>query len=64
MSDHTRYIFVSGGVAYAGPSSGFQSGFATADVSNPDSLTTVRATNEDMALAGEGLADALNVGAY
>ena len=33
-------------------------------ISNPDSLRTVRATNEDMALAGEGLADALNVGAY
>jgi uncharacterized membrane protein YjgN (DUF898 family) len=29
-----------------------------------DSLDTVRATAEDRALAGEGLADALNVGAY
>lgn len=29
-----------------------------------DSLDTVRATEEDRALAGEGLADALNVGAY
>jgi uncharacterized membrane protein YjgN (DUF898 family) len=31
---------------------------------NPDSLDTVRATAEDRAIAGEGLADALNVGAY
>lgn len=31
---------------------------------NGDSLDTVRATDEDRALAGEGLADALNVGAY
>jgi hypothetical protein len=29
-----------------------------------DSLDTVRATEEDRSLAGEGLADALNVGAY
>jgi len=35
-----------------------------ATISNADSLRTVRATKEDTALAGEGLADALNVGAY
>jgi uncharacterized membrane protein YjgN (DUF898 family) len=35
-----------------------------ASLANPDSLRTVRATDEDRALAGEGLADALNVGAY
>ena len=35
-----------------------------ATISNIDSLRTVRATGEDRALAGEGLADALNVGAY
>jgi uncharacterized membrane protein YjgN (DUF898 family) len=35
-----------------------------ATFSNADSLRTVRATAEDRALAGEGLADALNVGAY
>lgn len=35
-----------------------------ATISNADSLRTVRATTEDKALAGEGLADALNVGAY
>ncbi len=35
-----------------------------ATISNADSLRTVRATGEDRALAGEGLADALNVGAY
>lgn len=35
-----------------------------ATISNADSLKTVRATAEDKALAGEGLADALNVGAY
>jgi uncharacterized membrane protein YjgN (DUF898 family) len=35
-----------------------------ATISNADSLATVRATAEDRALAGEGLADALNVGAY
>lgn len=29
-----------------------------------ESLRTVRARDEDTALAGEGLADALNVGAY
>ncbi|HEY9012779.1 MAG TPA: DUF898 family protein [Devosia sp.] len=33
-------------------------------VTNPESLHTVRATAEDPSLAGEGLADALNVGAY
>ena len=33
-------------------------------VSNPDSLRTVQATAEDQALVGQGLADALNVGAY
>lgn len=31
---------------------------------NGDSLDSVRATEEDRAIAGEGLADALNVGAY
>jgi uncharacterized membrane protein YjgN (DUF898 family) len=35
-----------------------------ATISNADSLKTVRASGEDRALAGEGLADALNVGAY
>jgi hypothetical protein len=35
-----------------------------ATISNPDSLRSVRATAEDEALVGEGLADALNVGAY
>jgi uncharacterized membrane protein YjgN (DUF898 family) len=35
-----------------------------ATIVNPDSLRSVRATAEDKALAGEGLADALNVGAY
>ncbi|HHY50888.1 MAG TPA: DUF898 domain-containing protein [Alphaproteobacteria bacterium] len=35
-----------------------------ATISNADSLATVRATAEDRALVGEGLADALNVGAY
>ena len=35
-----------------------------ATISNADSLHSVRATGEDLALAGEGLADALNVGAY
>jgi uncharacterized membrane protein YjgN (DUF898 family) len=35
-----------------------------ATISNADSLRTVRATGEDSSLAGEGLADALNVGAY
>jgi uncharacterized membrane protein YjgN (DUF898 family) len=35
-----------------------------ATISNADTLKTVRATAEDRALAGEGLADALNVGAY
>jgi uncharacterized membrane protein YjgN (DUF898 family) len=35
-----------------------------ATISNADSLWSVRATDEDRALAGEGLADALNVGAY
>lgn len=33
-------------------------------ISNADSLKSVRATGEDQALVGEGLADALNVGAY
>lgn len=33
-------------------------------VTNPESLQGVRATAEDPSLAGEGLADALNVGAY
>ncbi|MEQ1768786.1 MAG: DUF898 family protein [Devosia sp.] len=33
-------------------------------ISNADSLRTVRAGREDRALLGEGLADALNVGAY
>ncbi|HEX4297711.1 MAG TPA: DUF898 family protein [Devosia sp.] len=33
-------------------------------ISNPDSLRSVRATAEDRALIGQGLADALNVGAY
>jgi uncharacterized membrane protein YjgN (DUF898 family) len=35
-----------------------------AAITNADSLRTVRAAGEDRALAGEGLADALNVGAY
>jgi hypothetical protein len=35
-----------------------------ATISNADSLGSVRATDEDLSLAGEGLADALNVGAY
>jgi uncharacterized membrane protein YjgN (DUF898 family) len=35
-----------------------------ATITNPDSLRSVRAAGEDTALAGEGLADALNVGAY
>jgi uncharacterized membrane protein YjgN (DUF898 family) len=35
-----------------------------ATISNADSLKSVRASGEDRALAGEGLADALNVGAY
>jgi len=33
-------------------------------ISNPDSLRSVKATAEDRALIGQGLADALNVGAY
>ena len=33
-------------------------------ITNPDSLRTVRSTDEDRALIGQGLADALNVGAY
>ena len=33
-------------------------------IGNPDSLRSVRAASEDRALIGEGLADALNVGAY
>ena len=36
----------------------------SASISNPDSLKTVRATIEDRSLIGQGLADALNVGAY
>ena len=35
-----------------------------ATITNPDSLRTVQATAEDKALVGQGLADALNVGAY
>jgi uncharacterized membrane protein YjgN (DUF898 family) len=35
-----------------------------ATISNADSLRNVRARGEDRSLAGEGLADALNVGAY
>jgi uncharacterized membrane protein YjgN (DUF898 family) len=35
-----------------------------ATITNPDSLRTVGATAEDKALIGQGLADALNVGAY
>ncbi|MEO7221270.1 MAG: DUF898 family protein [Devosia sp.] len=33
-------------------------------ITNPDSLRTVQSTAEDRALIGQGLADALNVGAY
>jgi hypothetical protein len=33
-------------------------------ITNPDSLRTVQSTAEDRALVGQGLADALNVGAY
>lgn len=33
-------------------------------ISNLESLASVRATDEDMALVGEGLADALNVGSF
>jgi uncharacterized membrane protein YjgN (DUF898 family) len=33
-------------------------------ITNPESLRSVRSTGEDGALVGEGLADALNVGAY
>ncbi len=36
----------------------------SASIANPDSLHAVRATPEDRALIGQGLADALNVGAY
>lgn len=35
-----------------------------ATITNPDSLRSVRAAPEDPSLIGEGLADALNVGAY
>lgn len=35
-----------------------------ATIADPDSLHSVRATEEDRALIGQGLADALNVGAY
>ena len=33
-------------------------------IANPDSVRSVRAAPEDRALIGQGLADALNVGAY
>jgi uncharacterized membrane protein YjgN (DUF898 family) len=36
----------------------------SATISSPDSVRSVRATPEDRALVGQGLADALNVGAY
>ena len=36
----------------------------SATVTNPDSVRTVRSTAEDRSLIGQGLADALNVGAY
>jgi uncharacterized membrane protein YjgN (DUF898 family) len=36
----------------------------SATIANPDSLKTVRAAIEDRSLIGQGLADALNVGAY
>jgi hypothetical protein len=35
-----------------------------ATITNPDALGTVRAGGEDRSLIGQGLADALNVGAY
>jgi hypothetical protein len=35
-----------------------------ATISSPDSLRSVRASAEDRTLIGQGLADALNVGAY
>jgi len=35
-----------------------------ATITDPDSLNSVRATEEDRALIGQGLADALNVGVY
>ena len=35
-----------------------------ATIEKPESLSTVAATAEDRALVGQGLADALNVGAY
>jgi hypothetical protein len=35
-----------------------------ASIANLESLDSVRAAAEDRSLAGEGLADALNVGAY
>lgn len=35
-----------------------------ATIANPDGLRSVRSTDEDRALIGQGLADALNVGAY
>jgi uncharacterized membrane protein YjgN (DUF898 family) len=35
-----------------------------ATITNPDDLRSVRSTDEDRALIGQGLADALNVGAY
>jgi uncharacterized membrane protein YjgN (DUF898 family) len=36
----------------------------SATISSPDTLRSVRATGEDRSLIGQGLADALNVGAY
>ena len=36
----------------------------SATITNPDSVRTVRSTAEDRSLIGQGLADALNVGAY
>jgi hypothetical protein len=35
-----------------------------ATITNPDSLHSVKAIAEDRTLVGQGLADALNVGAY
>jgi hypothetical protein len=37
---------------------------SNASITDVDSLRSVRARGEDRALAGEGLADALNVGSY
>ena len=36
----------------------------SASIANPDSLNTIRSAPEDRSLIGQGLADALNVGAY